>query len=84
MENLDIIILTIIVSVLFLVFIIGTLREFSKSSSVPFQEGKEGGPRVMLLEFVGKLFSGDKIEPDEKQAMITIIKKKISDIESGD
>jgi len=84
MENLDIIILTIVVSVLFLVFIISTVREFSKSARLPFKGGKEGGPRAQLIELVGKLFSDEKIEPNDKQVMISIIKEKIADIESGD
>jgi len=84
MENSDIIILTGIVSVLFLVFIISTVREFSKSARLPFQGGKEGGPRAQLVEMVGKLFSDEKLEPADKQAMISIIRKNIADIESGD
>ena len=55
MENLHIIILSSILSILFLVFIIATLREMDEMSNKPFAGGKEGGPRAELLELIGKL-----------------------------
>jgi hypothetical protein len=46
MENLDIILLTAVVSVLFLVFIIASYREFSIMGKSGFKGGKEKGPRA--------------------------------------
>ena len=55
MENLHIIILSSVISVLFVVFIVATYREMESMGSKPFTEGKEGGPRAELLELIGKL-----------------------------
>ncbi len=84
MGYLDIIILTIIVSVLFLVFIIATFREFSEDAKTPFKGGKERGPRAEMIEFVGRIFSDDYIAPNEKKEILHIIKKKINDIENNE
>jgi len=48
MENLDIIILTTILSTLFVVFGVLMYREFSSVDENNPQTGKEGGPRVYL------------------------------------
>jgi len=58
MENLHIIILSSLVSILFLVFIIATYREMESMSNKPFAGGKEGGPRAELLDLIGKLMDG--------------------------
>jgi len=55
MENLHIIILSSIISILFVVFIIATYREMDEIGKKPFTGGKEGGPRAELLELIGKL-----------------------------
>jgi len=55
MENLQIIILSSVVTVLFAVFIIATLREVDEMEKNPFSGGKEGGPRAELLDLIGKL-----------------------------
>ncbi len=46
MENLDLIILTTIVVILFMVFILATLKEMQEDSKKPFAGGKERGPRA--------------------------------------
>ena len=61
MENLHIIILSSVISVLFVVFIIATYREVDSMSSTPFAGGKEGGPRAELLELIGKLMEEKKL-----------------------
>ena len=33
-----------------------------------------------MIEFVGRLFSDDRLEPQEKKELLTIIKKSIDDI----
>lgn len=55
MENLHIILLSSIISILFLVFIIATFREMEEMNNKPFTGGKEGGPRAELLELIGKM-----------------------------
>jgi hypothetical protein len=81
MENLDIIILTTIVVLLFMVFILATFKEIMEETKKPFTGGKEKGPRADMMEFVGRLFSDERIEPSEKKELLNIIKKKIDDIE---
>lgn len=84
MENLDIIILTTVVVILFMVFILATFKEFMEDAKKPFQGGKERGPRANMMELVGKIFSDKSIEPGDKKELLNIIKKKIDDIEIDD
>ena len=84
MENLDIIILTSILSTLFIVFGIVVVRELSKPES-ELQSSKEGGPRADFIRFVGKLFDEEatkKMSKKEKRAMYGAIKRTMSDMES--
>ena len=81
MENLDLIILTTIVVILFMVFILATLKEIMEDAKKPFQRGKERGPRADMMEFVGRIFSDELIEPGEKKELVNIIKKRIDDME---
>lgn len=80
-ENLDIIILTTIIAILLLVFILATIKEFSESAKTPFKGGKEKGIRADLIELVGKLFTDENIEPDEKKELIKKIKEKFGSAE---
>lgn len=82
-ENLDIIILTIIIALLFIIFILATLKEFAESVKKPFKGGKERGVRADLIEFVGKLFTDKSIEPDEKKELISLMRKQLKDIDDN-
>jgi hypothetical protein len=84
MENLDLIILTTIVVILFMVFILATFKEIMEDAKNPYKGGKERGPRADMMEFVGRIFSDERIEPREKKELLNIIKKKIDDIEVDD
>jgi hypothetical protein len=84
MENLDLIILTTIVVILFMVFILATFKELMEDAKTPFKGGKERGPRADMMEFVGRIFSDDRIEPGEKKELLTIIKRRIDDMEVDD
>ncbi len=81
MENLDIILLTTVVVVLFLVFILATIKEINEDTKNGFKGGKETGPRADMMEFVGKFFSDDTIEPTQKKELLNIIKKKMGDMD---
>jgi len=83
-ENLDIVILTVIVVLLFLVFILASIKEINEDLKKPFQGGKERGPRADMMEFVGKLFSSEKLEPVEKEQLLKILNKTITDTELAD
>lgn len=80
MENLDLIILTTIVVILFMVFILATFKEILEDAKKPFKGGEEGGPRAEMIKFVGKIFSDERMEPSEKKELLTIIKKSIDEI----
>ena len=80
MENLDLIILTTVVVILFMVFIIATFKEIIEEAKNPFKGGEEGGPRAEMIKFVGKLFSDERMEPQEKKELLNIIKKSIDEI----
>ena len=84
MENVDLIVLTAIISVLFLVFIIATFREFSESNKTPFQGGKEKGIRADMIQFVGRIFTDEQIDPKEKRELLNIVKKTLSEMESNE
>ncbi len=84
MQNLDIIILTSILSTLFIVFGIVVVRELSKPES-ELQSSKEGGPRADFIRFVGRLFDEEatkKMSKKEKRAMYGAIKRTMADMES--
>ncbi len=80
-ENLDIIILTIIIALLFLIFILATLKEFAESAKTPFKGGKERGVRADLIELVGKIFSDETIEPEEKKILLKKMSENLTSIE---
>jgi hypothetical protein len=76
------IILTTILSTLFVVFGILTYREFRGISkdSITTNE-KEGGPRVQLMKFMQGLFDTD-VTIKEKKVIYSVVKRVISDMES--
>jgi hypothetical protein len=84
MENLDIILLTAVVSVLFLVFFIATYREFSVMGKSEFKGGKEKGPRAEMVQFLQKIFTDETIEPDKRKELLSIIKKTFDEMDSGE
>ncbi len=79
-NNTDIIVLTSVVVVLFLVFIIATVREFNVMSTKEFQEKEEGGPRAEMLRLIGKLFTDERIDPAKKITFMNAIKPMIEDL----
>lgn len=58
MENLDLIIFSIILVVLFILFGIGTIAQFSRMSNEEFDKDKNKGGVVNLKNFIGKIFIG--------------------------
>jgi hypothetical protein len=67
-----------------MVFILATFKELLEDAKNPGKGGKERGPRADMMEFVGRIFSDDHIEPKEKKELLNIIKKRIDDIEVDD
>ena len=79
MENTDIIVLTAIISVLFLVFIIATYREFTVMGKTEFKGGKESGPPADLMRFIGSVFIDDRIDVKKKIRIIDAVKNAMED-----
>ncbi|MEO7767415.1 MAG: hypothetical protein ABIS01_08320 [Ferruginibacter sp.] len=79
-NNTDIIVLTSVIIVLFLVFIIATIREFNTISTSKFVEKEEGGPRAEMLRFIGKLFTDDRIDDNKKITFMNAVKPIIEDL----
>ncbi len=82
-ENLDIIILTVIISLLFIIFILATVKEFAESIKKPFQGGKEKGIRADMINYIGSIFSDKSIEPSEKKELIDVMKKKLKELDDN-
>ena len=79
-NNTDIIVLTSVIIVLFLVFIIAIVREFNTMSTTKFVEKEEGGPRAEMLRLVGKLFTDDRIDTGKKITFMNAVKPIIEDL----
>jgi hypothetical protein len=84
MENLDIIILTSIVSTLFIVFGILMYKEFSNMEKNGYQydpNSKKYG-RDALFDVMARLFDEESISKKEKKKMYKAVTRTISDMES--
>ena len=84
MENLDIIILTSIVSTLFIVFGITMYREF-KNAPEQSKDLYETSPRANMIRFIGSIFDSEvtsKMTKKEKIAVYKAVKQTMSDMES--
>ena len=57
MENLDIILLTTVVTILFLVFILASYREMLNMEKEDWKSGKEAGPRAAVLDLLVELLN---------------------------
>ena len=79
-NNTDIIVLTSVIIVLFLVFIIATVRELNTMSTTEFVEKEEGGPRAEMMRFIGKLFTDDRIDAGKKITFMNAVKTVMEDL----
>lgn len=84
MENLDIIILSSIVTTLFVVFLGFTIKELSKPQT-DFSSSSESGPRANMIKLIGKLFDSPSITKEDANKKIDVyntLYRTISDMES--
>ena len=79
-NNTDIIVLTSVIIVLFLVFIIATVREFNTMSTTKYVEKEEGGPRAEMMRLIGKLFTNDSIDAGKKVTFMNAVKPILEDL----
>ncbi len=83
-NNIDIIVLTSVIVVLFIVFIIATVREFNTMSSIKFVEKEEGGPRAEMMRFIGNLFTDERIDAGKRVTFMNAVKPIIEDLLPGE
>ncbi len=84
MDNLDIIILTTVISTLFLVFLIATYKELSKVDKEGWKydpNAKKYG-REALFVLAAKLFDDEHVPKKDKEIIHKAITRTISDMES--
>lgn len=84
MENLDIIILSTILTTLFAIFIGFTVKELMKGPQT-LKPSDESGPRVELIKFVGRLFDSpvkSNEDANTKILMYKSLQRTIADMES--
>ena len=79
MENTDIIVLTAIVIVLFLVFIIATVREFSELNNEDYTSKEKSKYQVDFVKSVGSIFTDDSVDIRKKIKIIDSIKSALED-----
>jgi len=81
MDNLEIIILSTIVSTLFVVFGVLMYKELSSVDENTYKTSKDGGPRVYLMKMMGRLFD-DEIPAKERKIIYKAVKRTMADMES--
>ncbi|MDO6436273.1 hypothetical protein Q4534_02585 [Cyclobacterium sp. 1_MG-2023] len=83
MENLDVIILTIVVVISFVVFIFSSVQEFIRMEGESWKYEKATGPsRVALFNALSALFEDDEIPRKDREELKKAIKRSISDMET--
>ena len=84
MENLDIILLTVVVAVAFIVFIVTTLKEFTKMETETYTDlkSKPSYGRDALYDLLQKLFDDESIPKTDKKTVLKTIGRTMADMES--
>jgi hypothetical protein len=84
MENLDIILLTVVVAVAFLVFVVTTLKEFTKMETEVYTDlkSKPSYGRDALYDLLQKLFDDESIPKTDKKTVLKTIGRTMADMES--
>jgi Zn-dependent oligopeptidase len=82
MDNIGIIILSIFVTIAFVVFIVASIKELSKMEKEPYQYKKAVYGREAIYNILENLFNDDKLSEKEKKNLLKTIDRTISDMES--
>jgi len=80
--DMDIILLTAVISTLFIVFMIAVYREFSVMENETYVYQKESGPRAGLVNFVGNIAVNKSLSKEEKKVIYKAMHRNIADMES--
>jgi len=83
MENLDIIILTVIVVIAFIVFIVTSIQEFKKMEDQPYEFEKASGiTRAALFNLLSSIVNDEELPEKNREKFKSTIKRTISDMET--
>ena len=84
MENLDVIILSAFVTIGFLIFIVGCLREFSKmeKEGYTYTPTRKKFGRDAVYDMMERLFDDTKQTKEDKVKLINTLDRTIADMES--
>ena len=84
MENLDVIILSAFVTIGFLIFIVGCLREFSKmeKEEYTYTSTRKKFGRDAVYDMMERLFDDTKQTKEDKVKLIKTLDRTIADMES--
>ncbi|MDN3689389.1 hypothetical protein [Cyclobacterium jeungdonense] len=83
MENIDVIILTIVVVISFVVFIVTSIREFSRMEEEPYEYEPASGPtRAALFNALSSLLEEEDYPTKKNKGHKGPIKRTISDMDS--
>jgi hypothetical protein len=81
MENIDVIILTSLVIIAFVIFIISTLKEINRMAKEPYEfEKATGFSRPALFNVLTALFEDDEMQEADKERFRNTLKRSISDM----
>ncbi len=81
-ENTDIIVLTSIIVVLFLVFIIATVREFGEMGKSTYEDKyKSGGPITDFSRLAGNLFADESVSIKKRIIIADAVKTALEDLD---
>lgn len=82
MENQDIILLTSIVSTLFIVFLVALYKEFKYMSENEYKQQNGTDPRSALLDLVEKIGNDTKTTKRNKKIIYDSLRRNIADMET--
>ena len=83
MENLDVILLTLSVVVCFAIFIVTSLKEFSRMKEEPYKfEKAYGFTRAALFNVLSSIFEEENFSKKQKKKNKKTIERSISDMET--
>nr|MBI1228519.1 hypothetical protein [Cytophagales bacterium] len=83
MENIDVIILTVLVVVAFVIFISSSIKEFTKMEEKPYKYEKASGfTRAALFNVLSGLFDDEEIPKKSRDKFKNTLKRTIADMET--
>ena len=81
MQNIDILILTSVVTTLFGVFGLTVWRELRAADEDSHKSQRDGGPRAAMINFIGSLVEDSSLSSAEKEIILGSVNRTIADME---